>query len=74
MAKYASPAIFVQESDGSFSVSFPTLKAAIHKAITYKMPTKWLRMCYAYAYTNGRSHENILKPSNPKNIKQKTQF
>ena len=33
MAKYVYPAVFTPEDEGGFSVNFPSLKAATHRAI-----------------------------------------
>ena len=72
MAKYVFPAIFVQESDGSFSVSFPDIESCYTQGDNlqdaYQMAEDVLCLCL---YKMEEANENIPKPSNPKNIQTK---
>jgi antitoxin HicB len=72
VAKYVFPAIFVQESDGSFSVSFPDIESCYTQGDNlqdaYQMAEDVLCLCL---YKMEEANENIPKPSNPKNIQTK---
>jgi antitoxin HicB len=69
MAKYIFPAVFKQETDGSFSVSFPDINNCYTQGDdlydAYEMAEDVLCLIL---YKMEENNENIPTPSNPKDI------